>query len=402
MITSFLKKMFLVLFLDLFAYSTIMPLLPILFLDSECFLLGLSRDKRLFFLGAVYATYPMFQMLFSPLWIKKADKMGRAWMLKISFVGNCLGYIISSLAVVSGQVYLLFLGNAISGALGVNLSTMNALISDSSSGPKRVKYFGVINLMLGSAFAVGPYLSSLMVDYFGKVETVAFFVFSLAALFAAVNFLLVSSLKKPIVVPQSSGSKLDFKQVRKEAFMPLFMIFLTTFGWYLFIKTFQVHLIESKGFDSASVLKLVAFYGFSTLLAQAAFVTKIYKRFHGRKSLGLSLLGLALSIALFIINPGAISLHLHMLAIAFFQSMIGPNLLAVFSQQHTSEVHGQMMSAHLGVASSAKILAPLVSGLVVSVSTSLAISISCVVFLVAFALSPYLLRQPAPETSASL
>jgi hypothetical protein len=56
-----------------------------------------------------------------------------------------------------------------------------------------------------------------------------------------------------------------------------------------------------------------------------------------------------------------------------------------------------MMSAHLGVASLAKIAAPLVSGYVLALSSSLSICVSCVIFFVAFALAPLVFKQEAQQ-----
>lgn len=391
-----MKKIFIILFLDLFAYSTIIPLLPILFLDSDFFLQDVSRNLRLFYLGAVYAIYPLFQLIFSPVWMRIADHKGRVWMLKVSFIGNFLGYLLCAVGIFKGQCVYLFVANALSGALGVNLSTMNAVISDLTAGSKRIKYFGVVNLLLGSAFALGPYLSSYLVSITPHIETVAFSIYGLAAAVAMTSFLLISnvSVSLPKVEP-SVG--LDVKKLKKEAFMPLLLVFLTTFGWYLFIKTFQIFLLESRHLDSSSVLKMVAFYGLSTVVAQGAFVSKFYKKLSGPRSLGASLIGLGLFIALFIINPGFLGLHVHLAAIAFFQSMISPNLLAIFSKNHTPEVHGQMMSAHLGVASFAKISAPLVSGWLLAVNPSLSISLSSAIFLGSFALVPFLFQEKSQE-----
>jgi MFS family permease len=391
---SYLKKIFLILFLDLFAYSAIIPLLPVLFLDSNYFLSSISSSHKVIYLGLLYATYPLFQTLCAPFWAKIADRIGRRKMLQISFLGNCLGYLISSFGVFDGSFVYLILGNAVSGCLGVNISTINALISDFTEGKKRIKYFGLVNLMLGLAFSLGPFLISLLIPKVPHVETIALFIFLAASFLALCNFFLVSSLKAPLVQkPQLNASRFDIKSLKKEAFHPLIVMFLTTFGWYVFIKTFQIFLLESGRYQSSDVLKFVSFYGVSTVIAQAVFVTGLFKRFSYKTILNASLFGLASSISLFVITPGFLSLHVHILAIAFFQSMIMPNLLGFFSKNHTPEVHGQMMSAHLGIVSLAKILAPALSGLVMSYSPGLSLVFSsCVLFSAALML-PLLFKE---------
>jgi MFS family permease len=242
---SYVKKIFLVIFLDLLAYSAIMPLLPILFLDSQFFLKIMQTAQKVILLGGLYAIYPLFQALCSPFWIKKADLLGRKRMLQISFLGNFIGYSISCCGVMTGFFGYFLIGNAIAGALGVNLSTMNALISDSTQGTRRVKYFGLVNLILGLAFALGPLLSSHLVPKVPHVETIALVLFIFAAFLALINLALVSSIKPPLFINEKdSVTSINLKLLKKEAFYPLCLIFLTTFGWYIFIKTFQIFLLK--------------------------------------------------------------------------------------------------------------------------------------------------------------
>jgi MFS family permease len=401
MSSNYFRKIFLILMLDLLAYSAIFPLLPLLFLDAKYFLAHFSHSQKVFLLGLLYASYPLFQMLMSPVWVKLADKIGRKKMLQLSFIGNCLGYLVSSLALVKCDFKYLFFGQAIAGTLGVNLSTINALISDFTSGSKRIKYFGLVNLILGAAFALGPYLSSLIVPKIPHIESITLMTFMTAAVISVVNLFLISSIKAPlphgVTAPKT---KIDLSGIKKEAIYPLFVIFLTTFAWNIFIKTFQIFLLEIRQYAAGDVLKMVSFYGLSTLVVQGVFVTKLYKKINPRLGLYTSLLGLGVAIALFVISPGVIGIHIHILFIAFFQSLITPNLLAIFSQNHTQDNHGKMMSAHLGVVSLAKILAPATSGLLVAISPGVSLLTSSLVILGSILFLPLLFVKKQQDVEA--
>lgn len=385
------RKIFLILLLDLLAYSAIFPLLPILFLDAKYFLSDISHGQKVFLLGLLYAFYPLFQMLMSPIWVRLADKMGRKKMLQLSFIGNCLGYLISSMALIKGDFKYLFLGQAIAGTLGVNLSTINALISDFTAGAKRIKYFGLVNLILGAAFTLGPYLSSLIVPKIPHIESTALMIFILAAFGAVLNLFLISTIKAPLPDEvKAPKTKIDLSGLRKEAIYPLLVIFLTTFAWNIFIKTFQIFLLQTRNYTPSDVLKMVSFYGLSTLVVQGVFVTKLYKKINVKVGLYCSILGLGVAFGLFVISPGVIGIHIHILLIAFFQSLITPNLLALFSQNHTVDHHGKMMSAHLGVVSIAKILAPATSGILVAISPKVSLLTSSLIILSSLSLLPLL------------
>lgn len=398
---GYFRKIFLILLLDLLAYSAICPLLPLLFLDAKYFLSDSSHSQKVFLLGLLYAFYPLFQMVMAPVWVKLADKVGRKKMLQLSFLGNCLGYLVSSLALVTYDVKYLFLGQAIAGALGVNLATINALIADFTSGSKRIKYFGLVNLIWGAAFALGPYLSSVMLPKIPHIESITFVMFMIAAFVCCINLFLISSIQAPlphgIAAPKTS---IDLSVIKNEAIYPLLIVFLTTFAWSIFIKTFQIFLLETRGYMASDVLKMVAFYGLSTLVVQGLFVTKFYKKINLKWGLYLSILGLGSAVALFVISPGVIGIHMHIVFIALFQSLITPNLLAVFSQNHTQENHGKMMSAHLGVVSLGKIVGPLMSGLLVAISPVVSLLTSSLIILGSSLFLPllFLKKQQDVET----
>jgi DHA1 family tetracycline resistance protein-like MFS transporter len=389
---NYIKKIFLILFLDLFAYSSIMPLLPILFLDSDFFLQGYKLPQKVIFLGLLFSIYPLAQGLMSPFWAKKADRLGRKAMLQLSFMGNFLGYVVSSYALYQSSYSYLVIGYGCAGCLGVNLSTMNALISDLTQGAQRIRYFGLVNLILGLAFALGPLLSSYLIPKVPHVETVVFFVFLGAACVALINFFVTSAMKEPICF-ELEPSLLNLKDLKKKAFYPLLVIFLTTFGWYMFIKTFQVFLLESGLYQPAQILKLVAFYGFSTVVTGGLFVIGLYNKLGYKRALVISLAGLCVTLGLFVIQPAYLNLYVNIAAIAFFQSMLTPNLMGWFTRDHNAQVHGQMMSTHLGVVSLAKIVAPIFSGWVMASSSSLSLVLSAVLMLVSLVMLPFLFRH---------
>jgi DHA1 family tetracycline resistance protein-like MFS transporter len=368
--------------------------MPILFFQAKFFLNDMSEAQKGFLLGLLYASYPLAQMLSSVIWTKVADRLGRKNMMRLSFLGNMLGYGLSAFGVFHGRVEFLLLGNSIAGLVGVNISTMNALIMDAFEGPRRAKYFGLIQLILGLAFAIGPYVSSNLVQIIPHVETLVFFLFCLASIVALFNSFFIMSLpqeKMELVCYQKNT--LDVKKLDKELFRPLILIFCVTIGWYLFIKTFQLFLMQNAAFSAKQVLRFISFSGFSMVLSQGLFVSFFYKKTTGDFALKIAVVGLALSMLTFMVKPPSFLVYINIFILAFFQSLVMPQLLNAFSKNFTSEIHGKVMSAHMGVVSFGKVMAPLISALTLLISPSLSILLGACFVTLGFFLIPKVLKE---------
>lgn len=381
-------------FLDLLAFSSIVPLMPILFFQAKFFLKDVSIANRGVLLGLLYASYPLAQILSSLIWTKIADRVGRKNMMRLSFLGNMIGYAISAFGVYDNRVELLLLGHAIAGLVGVNISTMNALIMDAFDGPKRAKYFGLIQFILGLAFAVGPYVSSCFIQQIPHIETLVFFLFSIASCIALFNSFFIMSLpQEKMELVCSESNTWSVKKVDRTLLKPLILVFCVTMGWYLFIKTFQLFLMQNLKISSQEVLRFISFSGFSMVLSQALFVTYFYKKTTGNVVLKIAMAGFMGSMLAFMIKAPPIWIYINIMTLAFFQSLVMPQLLHLFSRNFTQEIHGQVMSAHMGVVSLSKVMAPLISGLTLLVSPTLPICLGALFIMIGLFLVPKVLKQ---------
>src|SRR6185437_13481822 len=102
-----------------------------------------------------------------------------------------VGYLCCGLGILFSSVIPLFIGNLIAGLFGANVSTVNAIISDSSHEQRRSRFFGISQLMLGIGFALGPYLSGRVLETYAEVYLVGALFFLGASCVSLLNFFAV-------------------------------------------------------------------------------------------------------------------------------------------------------------------------------------------------------------------
>jgi DHA1 family tetracycline resistance protein-like MFS transporter len=132
--------------------------------------------------GMVSAAYPAFQLIGAPLLGRWSDVWGRKRVLVLSEAGSTFSWIIvligfyvpmTTLADLSSNeigtvavtlpLILLFIGRALDGLTGGNVSVANAYVSDISSPAQRDTNFGKLAASSNVGAMLGPALASLMV-----------------------------------------------------------------------------------------------------------------------------------------------------------------------------------------------------------------------------------------------
>ncbi|MCE9624939.1 MAG: MFS transporter, partial [Deltaproteobacteria bacterium] len=107
---SSLLILFSVIVLDLIGFGIVIPILP--FYAEQ-------YGANATILGLLLTSYAVMQFLFSPIWGKLSDQIGRKKVLLITMGGSVLGLLILGLA---HSLTLLFVGRILAGAFGANIS----------------------------------------------------------------------------------------------------------------------------------------------------------------------------------------------------------------------------------------------------------------------------------------
>lgn len=370
-----LSLIFSVLFLDFFSFSAVIAFLPLFFLSTphSFFSTSFSPQLRYLLLGILSATYPIAQVISAPLLGHLSDKIGRRGILLYSYLGNTLGYLLCGIGILTTSIFYLFLGNFIAGLMGVNLSTTNAIISDVSISEKRTKFFAISHLMLGIGFILGPFIAGKVVAFSSHVFDACFYLFLSCALFSFINFLLiyffwtqdedrmVSAKPAPILWKELFHCNRELKIL-------LFAEFLIFFGWYFFIKTFQVFLIEGMQCTEEQVFNLYSQYGLWFALSQVIFIAWLHRHAKSDKFLNPFIAFFALSIFILYFAQSYFIACLIVPLFTFAYGALMPTLTGLISDYATSHNNGKVMGLHQSIQAFAKIGGPLLAGCVLALT----------------------------------
>src|SRR6185295_14895475 len=107
---------FVTVFIDLLGFGIIIPLLPFY---AESF------HASAFAIGLLGTSFSLMQFIFSPIWGRWSDKVGRKPIILVGLMGSCLSYLGLAL---STTLPLLFLARIIGGIAGANIPTAQAYI----------------------------------------------------------------------------------------------------------------------------------------------------------------------------------------------------------------------------------------------------------------------------------
>src|SRR5204863_49601 len=114
--------------------------------------------------GVLMASYSVMQFLFSPVWGRLSDRIGRRPVLLVSTAGAAVSYSVFALGSgLNGQFALavLLLSRMFAGICGANITVAQAYIADVTPAEERSKRMGLIGMAFGLGFIFGPALSSL-------------------------------------------------------------------------------------------------------------------------------------------------------------------------------------------------------------------------------------------------
>jgi MFS family permease len=147
---------FLTVFIDFIGFGIVMTMLP---MYSRKF--GASGLE----IGLIFASYSAMQFIFSPIWGRLSDRIGRRPVLLLSTAGACVSYVIFALAFgLSSHVATLWwitISRVFAGACAGNVTVAQAYIADITPAEKRSKMMGIIGMAIGLGFVFGPALGGV-------------------------------------------------------------------------------------------------------------------------------------------------------------------------------------------------------------------------------------------------
>jgi len=162
-----LLVIFLTVFIDLLGFGIVLPVMP---RQAEPYLstLGLSPLASGAVIGLLFSVFSLMQFLFSPIWGRVSDRIGRRPVLLVSLLGSVVFYALYGFSVTlpteqaTLAIGLMLLARIGAGIAGASVGTAAAVIADCTPPEGRARGMALIGIAFGAGFTLGP-----LIAYFG-------------------------------------------------------------------------------------------------------------------------------------------------------------------------------------------------------------------------------------------
>jgi len=347
--------LFLTVFIHLLGFGIIIPLLPYY---AQTY--GASGVT----VGLLSTSFSMMQFLFTPLWGRLSDRIGRRPVLIVSLVVTGLSYVVFATA---SSLWLLFVSRMLAGAAGAVLSTAQAYVADTTTPEERTKGMGLIGAAFGMGFIFGPAIGGILSHWgFAVPAYTAAALAAIAAVFAF--FRLRESLPREVRVerregPRPAGVTL-FGALRRPRIGPVLVTFFVgTLCFAGMEAVLALYCQHTYGLGPNHIGYLLAYVGVVAATLQVGFVGALAKRFGERRlartgifliGAGFIASGLAPPFALFVVAMGAVAVG---------SGLSNPTLSGLVSIVTSPEEQGSILGFYQSLGSLARAVGPFLGGL---------------------------------------
>jgi DHA1 family tetracycline resistance protein-like MFS transporter len=370
---------FLTVFIDLVGFGIVIPLTPIF--SKHFGAHGLT-------IGLITASFSVMQFIFSPIWGRISDRIGRRPVLLISTAGAAVSYVLFAIGCGMEDkilgIWMLVISRSFAGICGGNITVAQAYIADITPPENRSKRMGLIGMAFGFGFIFGPVIGGLSLNYFGLTGPGW-----AAAILCAINFILALFILVESWKPSADHApyRPRFAQWAHTLSNPriavlIFVFFLSTFCFSAFENTIGLLVAHnfnlSLGDRDASVgtiTYLFAYCGIISAVVQGGMIGKLVKKWGEPKLIALSLVitGLSLAAIPFLRGNGELSwgvllkpegvpwiwLLLALAALAIGSGLTRPPLFGMLSNLAPANEQGVTIGVAQSMGSLARILGPI-------------------------------------------
>jgi DHA1 family tetracycline resistance protein-like MFS transporter len=290
---------FTIVLIDLLGLTIIIPMLPL-------YAVSFGAGPEVY--GLLGAAYPVMQFLGAPLLGRLSDRFGRKPVLVVSQIGTFVGFLILGFA---NALWMLFLARIVDGISGANISTAQAVITDSTTEKTRTQGLGLIGAAFGLGFIIGPIIAFASLSISGNNYAVPAF---MAAGFSLLSILL-TAFWLPETLPaerrgraNTSKSAFSFGAMfaalgRPSVGILLGIMFAQQLAFGGFEMLLALFTLSRLGMDASDNSMLFVFVGVLVVAVQGYFVGQWSQHLGDRKLIYLGLAALALGLALAAVTP---------------------------------------------------------------------------------------------------
>lgn len=408
-------------FIGTLGYSIVMPFL--------IFLVAKFGGNSVIF-GILGATYSAFQLIGAPILGKYSDIYGRKPVLLISQIGTLLAWLLFLTALLLPNIgfwevdsvwagkftltlplVILFLGRALDGITGGNISVANAYLVDISNDETRKSNFGKMAASSNLGFILGPVLAGLLgATALGEIApTLAATIISLVAVIVIIKML-------PDRDPTSlSGSPCEDEEMRrvsgkeiKDCFdqkvpldtlgklleipaMPLMLVlyFLIFLAFAVFYTAFPIHAATGLGWEIGQLGVYFSLLSLAMIVIQGPVMTYLSPRVSEKPLLVIGSLAMFASFAL-LQSHDIVLVYAAAILFAVGNGIMWPSYLSLLGQMGKTSDQGYIQGIASSAGSLASIVGLVLGGILYSLFASTSFLIAAIVFIAVLGLATML------------
>lgn len=333
--------------LDLVGFGIVLPILP---LYAKEF--GATPATA----TALVAAFSAAQLVFSPVWGRVSDRVGRKPVLVLSLVGTAVGSLVTGLA---GALWVLFLGRILDGVSGASIAVAQAAVVDVAEPDQRARLLGLLGAAFGLGFVAGPALGGLAALGGPHIP------FLVAAAIAGINAV-VASRRLPETHPHPGPTRpvvgpIPWRRPGVTALMLVAFTALVAFSG--FEGTFALFGEARLRLGIASTGAVFAGVGLLLVVVQVRLVHPAVQRMGERGALASGLVLNAVGLVLISVTHGWLLLVPALVALVVGQGLVTPTLTSLVAGRVEAGRRGGVLGVQQAAGGLARVVGPISAGL---------------------------------------
>ncbi|MFH0945965.1 MAG: MFS transporter [Planctomycetota bacterium] len=380
-----LLSLFSIIIIDLIGFGIVLPVLP--FYASEYNASGLM-------LGFILGGYSGMQFIFSPVWGRLSDRIGRRPVMLVTILGTSLALL--ALGLVHSYLGLL-LARLAAGCFGANIAVATAYIADVTDESERTRWMGMVGASFAIGFVLGPAIGGFLSPFGLAVPMLV------AGGMAAANCVhAFFVLREPVRHGKREQAGRSRLSVLKDSFVLRICVVYLLFSMAVCqLETIFAYFMKDRfDYSAREVAYILVFMALIMGGIQGGALRRLAPRFGERRLL---LSGLTLMMLGFLAAPqfGMVALMLVPLGVyGVGRAIAQPSMLAMVSVAAPPGERGLVIGTYQSSSHLARVGAPMLAGALYDVGITypfyLASGLMAVALLLALALP-----APAPMESGS-